>query len=110
MLRFSSATETGHAQFLMEMYLFRAKRHIVFWNPDLSALMEYGKEHPEESRHALECAGRVLTVLDVLENNDLDSREYALSLLRILALDLLKEAEGRATFRKLSRQEGQRYE
>lgn len=95
MLRFSSAVETGYAQAILETYLLRPKRHLTGWSPDLPRLMEYGREHPEESRLALECAGTVLTVLDILEDDDPDYREYAMSLLRTLVLRLLSEADGR---------------
>lgn len=104
MLRFSSAVETGYAQAILETYLLRPKRHLV-WSPDLPALMEYGKEHPDKSKHALECAGTVLTVLDILEDDDPAFREYAISLLRTLALRLLSEADGRCNHKEQSRVE-----
>lgn len=93
-----------------QTYLFRPKRHLVGWSPDLPRLLEYGKEHPDESRHALECVGTILTVLDILEDDDHDYREYALSLLRILALRLLSESDGRRVHKEQAMLEGVNHE
>ncbi len=104
MLIFSSAVEYGHVQALLETCLFRAKRHLMGWGPDLPLLLEYSQEHGEEVKRSLCHAEVVLRVLDILEEDAPALREYAMSLLRTLARRLLSEAEGRAT------QEGRRHE